>query len=127
LTPGHEAAADWTCASGHDLDRQSRPRPGTRVLPTKTERAPLGSLALQTRVNGELRQDDSTANLIFGFADLIAYISSFTTLKTGDIISTGTPPGAGARFDPPVYLKPGDVVEVSAPAIGTLRNGVTDG
>lgn len=48
LTPGHEAAADWTCASGHDLDRQSRPRPGTRVLPTKTERAPLGSLALQT-------------------------------------------------------------------------------
>jgi 5-carboxymethyl-2-hydroxymuconate isomerase len=85
------------------------------------------SLALQTRVNGELRQDDSTANLIFGFADLIAYISAFTTLKTGDIISTGTPPGAGARFDPPVYLKPGDVVEVSAPAIGTLRNGVTDG
>jgi 5-carboxymethyl-2-hydroxymuconate isomerase len=85
------------------------------------------SLALQTRVNGELRQDDNTANLIFGFADLIAYISSFTTLKTGDIISTGTPPGAGARFNPPVYLKPGDVVEVSAPAIGTLRNGVTDG
>jgi 5-carboxymethyl-2-hydroxymuconate isomerase len=85
------------------------------------------SLALQTRVNGELRQDDNTANLIFAFADLIAYISSFTTLKTGDIISTGTPPGAGARFDPPVYLKPGDVVEVSAPAIGTLRNGVTDG
>jgi 5-carboxymethyl-2-hydroxymuconate isomerase len=85
------------------------------------------SLALQTRVNGELRQDDSTANLIFGFADLIAYISSFTTLKTGDIISTGTPPGAGARFDPPVYLKPGDVVEVSAPGIGTLRNGVMDG
>ncbi len=85
------------------------------------------SLALQTRVNGELRQDDSTANLIFSFADLIAYISTFTTLKTGDIISTGTPPGAGARFDPPVYLKPGDVVEVSAPGIGMLRNGVTDG
>jgi 5-carboxymethyl-2-hydroxymuconate isomerase len=85
------------------------------------------SLALQTRVNGELRQDDSTANLIFSFADLIAYISSFTTLKTGDIISTGTPPGAGARFDPPVYLKPGDMVEVSAPRIGVLRNGVMDG
>ena len=85
------------------------------------------SLALQTRVNGELRQDDSTANLIFGFADLIAYISSFTTLKTGDIISTGTPPGAGARFDPPVFLKPGDVVEISVPEIGVLRNGVADG
>ena len=85
------------------------------------------ALGLQTRVNGELRQDDSTANRIFSFADLIAYISSFATLKPGDIISTGTPPGAGARFDPPVYLKPGDVVEVSSPAIGTLRNGVMDG
>jgi 2-keto-4-pentenoate hydratase/2-oxohepta-3-ene-1,7-dioic acid hydratase in catechol pathway len=85
------------------------------------------SLALQTRVNGELRQDDTTANLMFPFDDLIAYISSFTTLKPGDVISTGTPPGAGARFDPPVYLKPGDVIEVSSPAIGTLRNGVADG
>jgi 5-carboxymethyl-2-hydroxymuconate isomerase len=85
------------------------------------------SLALQTRVNGELRQDDTTANLIFSFADLVAYISAFTTLKAGDIISTGTPPGAGARFDPPVYLKPGDTIEVSSPAIGTLRNGVMDG
>ena len=85
------------------------------------------SLPIQTLVNGELRQDDTTANLIFTFAELIAYISSFTTLKTGDIISTGTPPGAGARFDPPVYLKPGDVVEISSPAIGILRNGVADG
>jgi len=85
------------------------------------------SIPIQTRVNGELRQDDTTASLIFGFDDLIAYISSFTTLKAGDIISTGTPPGAGARLDPPVYLKPGDVVEVSSRQIGTLRNGVVDG
>jgi 2-keto-4-pentenoate hydratase/2-oxohepta-3-ene-1,7-dioic acid hydratase in catechol pathway len=85
------------------------------------------SIPLQTRVNGELRQDDTTASLIFGFDDLIAYVSSFITLKAGDIISTGTPPGAGARLEPPVYLKPGDVVEVSSPAIGTLRNGITDG
>jgi 2-keto-4-pentenoate hydratase/2-oxohepta-3-ene-1,7-dioic acid hydratase in catechol pathway len=84
-------------------------------------------IPVQTRVNGELRQDDTTASLIFSFADLIAYISSFTTLKPGDVISTGTPPGAGARLDPPVYLKPGDVVEVSSPWIGTLRNGVVDG
>ncbi len=94
---------------------------------TADQFADLDSLPLQTRVNGELRQDDSTANLIFSFADLITYISSFTTLKAGDIISTGTPPGAGARFEPPVYLKPGDVVEISSPAIGMLRNGVTDG
>jgi 5-carboxymethyl-2-hydroxymuconate isomerase len=85
------------------------------------------SLALQTRVNGELRQDDTTANLIFPFDALIAYISSFTTLRAGDVISTGTPPGAGARFDPPIYLKPGDVVEVSSPAIGVLSNTVVDG
>jgi len=85
------------------------------------------TLHLQTRVNGEVRQDDSTANLIFSFAELIAYISSFATLKPGDIISTGTPPGAGARLDPPVYLEPGDEVEVFSPAIGTLRNGVADG
>ncbi|HWI87678.1 MAG TPA: fumarylacetoacetate hydrolase family protein [Sphingomicrobium sp.] len=84
-------------------------------------------LTLQTRVNGELRQDDATANLIFPFDYLIAYISSFTTLRPGDVISTGTPPGAGARLDPPVYLKPGDVVEVSSAPIGTLRNGVVDG
>jgi len=85
------------------------------------------AIPIETRVNGELRQEDTTASLIFDFAYLIAYISSFTTLKPGDLISTGTPPGAGARLDPPVYLKPGDVVEVSSPAIGMLRNGVVDG
>jgi 2-keto-4-pentenoate hydratase/2-oxohepta-3-ene-1,7-dioic acid hydratase in catechol pathway len=83
-------------------------------------------LHLTTKVNGEVRQDDTTANLIFGFADLIAYITIFTTLKPGDIIVTGTPVGAGARFDPPRWLKPGDVVEVSVAELGTLRNEVID-
>jgi 5-carboxymethyl-2-hydroxymuconate isomerase len=83
-------------------------------------------LHLTTKVNGELRQDDTTANLIFSFADLIAYITIFTTLKPGDIIVTGTPVGAGARFDPPRWLKAGDVVEVSVPEIGTLSNRVVD-
>jgi 2-keto-4-pentenoate hydratase/2-oxohepta-3-ene-1,7-dioic acid hydratase in catechol pathway len=81
---------------------------------------------LQTRVNGELRQDDTTANLIFDFPYLIAYVSSFMTLKPGDLILTGTPPGAGARFDPPRWLKPGDVVEVEVEGIGILRNRVVD-
>lgn len=85
---------------------------------------PLKPLRLTTRVNGEVRQDDSTANLIFPFYDLIAYISTFTTLNPGDVIVTGTPIGAGARFDPPRWLKPGDVVEVAVPEIGTLRNEV---
>jgi 2-keto-4-pentenoate hydratase/2-oxohepta-3-ene-1,7-dioic acid hydratase in catechol pathway len=84
-------------------------------------------IRLQTRVNGEVRQDDSTANMIFAFDYLIEYVSSFATLKAGDIISTGTPPGAGARFDPPLFLQPGDVIEISSPAIGVLSNGVVDG
>jgi 5-carboxymethyl-2-hydroxymuconate isomerase len=83
-------------------------------------------LHLTTRVNGELRQDDTTANLIFPFARLIAYLSSFMRLLPGDIIATGTPTGAGARFDPPKYLKTGDVVEVHVPNIGSLQNRVAD-
>ena len=83
-------------------------------------------LHLTTRVNGELRQDDTTANLIFSFGRLIAYLSSFMRLKPGDVIATGTPTGAGARFDPPRYLKAGDVVEVNVPGIGTLENRVVD-
>jgi len=91
---------------------------------TADEIDPLKHLHLTTRVNGEVRQDDTTANLIFPFYGLIAYISTFMTLKPGDIIVTGTPIGAGARFDPPRWLKPGDVVEVAVPEIGTLRNEV---
>jgi 2-keto-4-pentenoate hydratase/2-oxohepta-3-ene-1,7-dioic acid hydratase in catechol pathway len=81
---------------------------------------------LTTRVNGEVRQDDRTGRMIFPVARQIAYISTFTTLVPGDIIVTGTPTGAGARFDPPVFLKPGDVVEVEAEGIGMLKNGVAD-
>ena len=77
-------------------------------------------LHLTTRVNGELRQDDTTANLIFPFARLIEYLSSFMRLTPGDLIATGTPTGAGARFDPPKYLRGGDTVEVHVPELGTL-------
>ncbi len=83
-------------------------------------------LRLITTVNGEVRQDDTTANLTFDFGFLLEYITTFTTLKPGDMIVTGTPTGAGARFDPPKYLVEGDVIEVSVPAIGTLRNGVAN-
>ena len=81
---------------------------------------------MTTRVNGELRQDDTTANLIFPFARLIEYLSSFMRLMPGDLIATGTPTGAGARFDPPKYLRGGDTVEVHVPELGTLRNVVVD-
>ena len=86
----------------------------------------IADIRLTTRVNGEARQDDRTGRLIFGFRYLINYISTFTTLVPGDVIVTGTPTGAGARFDPPRYLKPGDIVEVEADNIGLLRNGVID-
>ena len=95
-------------------------------LVTAGEFAAPGALHLTTHVNGELRQDDTTANLIFPFSYLIAYLSTFMTLNPGDLIATGTPTGAGARFDPPKYLRAGDVVEVSVPEIGTLRNRVVD-
>jgi|SRR5579863_1175814 len=83
-------------------------------------------LRITTKVNGELRQDDTTDSMIFDFGALIEYISTFTTLQPGDLILTGTPTGAGARFVPPRWLKPGDVVEVNVPEIGTLRNTVAD-
>ena len=86
----------------------------------------LTDLQIQTRVNGELRQDDHTSNMMFPIEFQIEYLSKFARLKTGDIIATGTPNGAGARFDPPKYLVPGDVVEVTCPTVGTLRNEVKD-
>lgn len=86
----------------------------------------VDSMTITTRVNGEQRQHDSTANLMFPFAFLISYLSTFFILKPGDLISTGTPLGAGARFDPPRYLAPGDVVEVEVEGIGLLQNGVID-
>ena len=93
-------------------------------LVTPDELDPFGNLQVITRVNGEERQNDVTDNLMFPFRYLISYLSTFYHLKPGDIIATGTPNGAGARFDPPKYLKPQDRVEVEVPGVGTLVNGV---
>jgi 2-keto-4-pentenoate hydratase/2-oxohepta-3-ene-1,7-dioic acid hydratase in catechol pathway len=120
---------DWTrhakfnVTQGKNFDATGSLGP---YLVSADEIDPAKPLHLTTIVNGETRQDDTTANLIFTFPDLIAYVSTFMTLKPGDIIVTGTPVGAGARFDPPRWLKPGDVIEISVPGIGTLRNGVAD-
>ncbi len=84
------------------------------------------ALSLTTRVNGEQRQHDTTDRLMFSFRHLITYISTFCELHPGDVIATGTPTGAGARFDPPRYLRPGDVVEVEVPRVGLLRNEVIE-
>ena len=77
-----------------------------------------------TKVNGEIRQDGSTADLIFPIPQLIAVISQGTTLQVGDIIATGTPSGVGVGFTPPRYLQKGDTVEITIPQIGTLKNTV---
>ena len=91
---------------------------------TSDELDPFSSLEIKTKVNGELRQNDNTDNLMFSFKYLVSYLSTFYHLKAGDIIATGTPNGAGARFDPPKYLTAGDVVEVEVSGIGSLKNGV---
>jgi 5-carboxymethyl-2-hydroxymuconate isomerase len=93
-------------------------------LVTTDEIAANAELHLTTHVNGEVRQDDTTANLIFPFARLIAYLSSFMRLSPGDIIATGTPPGVGYARKPPIFLKPGDVMETEIVGIGTMRNTI---
>ncbi|WP_028224975.1 fumarylacetoacetate hydrolase family protein [Paraburkholderia ferrariae] len=93
---------------------------------TADELDPGAMHTIRTRVNGELRQEETTQRMIFDFSYLIAYLSTFATLHPGDLILTGTPTGAGARFDPPRWLVPGDVVEIESPNIGVLRNTVID-
>jgi 2-keto-4-pentenoate hydratase/2-oxohepta-3-ene-1,7-dioic acid hydratase in catechol pathway len=81
-------------------------------------------LHLTVRKNGEVTQEDTTASMIFSFADIIAYTTSFMTLKPGDIIATGTPTKNVPKTDAPVWLKPGDTIEIESPEIGVLRNSV---
>ncbi len=91
-----------------------------------TDHNQILDIALESRVNGETRQSDRTGRMLFPVARQIAYISTFTTLVPGDIIVSGTPTGAGARFDPPKFLIPGDTIDISADGIGKLSNGVQD-
>lgn len=93
---------------------------------TMDEIPDVTDLHITTHVNGEPRQDDNTSSMAYSLAYQIAYLSTFCELEAGDIIYSGTPTGAGARFDPPKYLVPGDIVEVAVPEIGTLRNPVAD-
>jgi 2-keto-4-pentenoate hydratase/2-oxohepta-3-ene-1,7-dioic acid hydratase in catechol pathway len=82
------------------------------------------ALGIRLRINGQTMQDSNTCQMIFRADDLIAYISQVVTLLPGDLIFTGTPPGVGVARKPPVWLKPGDVVEVEIDGLGVLRNPV---
>ena len=93
---------------------------------TRDEVENISNLSLETRVNGEVRQKDIVSNMIFGIEYIVPYLSTFMELKPGDIIATGTPPGAGTYFDPPKWLVPGDLVEVEVARVGILRNEVMD-
>ena len=115
--------AKFNVTQGKNFDRTGSIGPW---LVPYTDEAQLADIKLETRVNGEVRQSDRTSRMTFSFRKIINYISTFTTLVPGDVIVTGTPTGAGARFDPPIWLKPGDVVEVEADGIGTLRNTIAD-
>lgn len=115
--------AKFNVTQGKNFDRSGSIGPW---LVPYTHASQLADIRLKTLVNGELRQDDRTSRMIFSFARIIAYVSTFTTLAPGDMILTGTPTGAGARLDPPLWLKPGDVVDIEAEGIGRLTNTVAD-
>ncbi|MGY6534789.1 MAG: fumarylacetoacetate hydrolase family protein [Pararhodobacter sp.] len=115
--------AKFNVTQGKNWDRSGAMGPW---LVPFADPAQIADVRLTTQVNGTMRQDDRTGRMLFPVARQIAYISTFTTLVPGDIIVTGTPTGAGARLDPPVWLKPGDAVQVWAEGIGTLRNTVAD-
>ena len=115
--------AKFNVTQGKNFEKSAAMGPGLLAF---TGPDMLADIKLTTRVNGEIRQQDRTSRMIFSFTDIIAYVSTFTPLKPGDVLVCGTPTGAGARFDPPKWLKPGDLVEISADGLGTLRNGVRD-
>ena len=96
------------------------------ALVTPDEAGDLAPQRVQTRLNGELVQDQPIGDLIWDVPSLVEYCSTFTTLLPGDIIATGTPSGVGDKRVPPLYLKAGDRVEISIGAVGTLVNGVVD-
>jgi 2-keto-4-pentenoate hydratase/2-oxohepta-3-ene-1,7-dioic acid hydratase in catechol pathway len=120
---------DWQRHSSQFTPGKNFPATGGfgPTLVTPDEIDDLAALRVQTRLNGETMQDQALADLIFDVPALIAYLSAFTPLAPGDVIVSGTPGGVGDSRTPPVYLQPGDVVEVSIGTIGTLTNPVIAG
>jgi 2-keto-4-pentenoate hydratase/2-oxohepta-3-ene-1,7-dioic acid hydratase in catechol pathway len=123
------SARDWqwrtpTFTVGKSFDTHA---PCGPELVTTDELGDPGHLALRTWVNDELRQDSTTADLIFGCAAMIEYLTTAFPLEPGTIIATGTPAGVGAGFDPPRFLDDGDVVRIEIEGIGELSNPVVQG
>jgi 2-keto-4-pentenoate hydratase/2-oxohepta-3-ene-1,7-dioic acid hydratase in catechol pathway len=110
----------WTLGKSFDTHGPLGP-----FLVTTDELGDPGDLRVRTWVNDELRQNGTTADLVFDVASMIATLSTACTLEPGDVISTGTPSGVGASFDPPRWLRAGDTVRVEIERVGTLENPVT--
>ena len=85
------------------------------------------ALPIRAVLNGTVMQDSNTSNMIFGVAEIIAFVSQAITLEPGDLIITGTPAGVGAFRDPPVWMKPGDEITIEIEGIGAITNPVTAG
>jgi 2-keto-4-pentenoate hydratase/2-oxohepta-3-ene-1,7-dioic acid hydratase in catechol pathway len=113
----------FNVTQGKNFDKSGSLGP---FIVTADEIDPAKPMHLTVKLNGEVTQEDDTSSMIFSFTDLIAYITTFMTLKPADIVVAGTPVKKAPRPDPPRWLKAGDVVEVSCPELGTLRNTVVD-
>ncbi len=111
--------AQWTRAKGADGFCPYGP-----WITTADEVADAGALSLRTWVNGDLRQDASTSDLIFGIDALVAFIAETCTLYPGDLILTGTPEGVGYAMDPPQYLADGDVVRIEIEGLGSIEHAI---
>jgi acylpyruvate hydrolase len=113
------AERQWTRAKGFDGSCPFGP-----WVTTADEVAEPGNLTLKTWINGELRQDSSTSDLIFGVPEIVAFLRETITLEPGDLILTGTPSGVGMYFDPPRFLGSGDVVRIEIEGLGVIEHAV---
>jgi 2,4-didehydro-3-deoxy-L-rhamnonate hydrolase len=113
------ADGQWTRGKSPDTYCPVGPR-----LVSRDEVPDPQNLAIRAILNGETMQDSTTANMVFGVADLIAYISQTITLEPGDLIATGTPAGVGAFRDPKVFMQPGDEITIEIEGLGSLTNPV---
>lgn len=115
---------DWqqhSVTAGKNFDRSSSFGP---TIVTADEIPDPGAIQLRTRLNGTQMQAAAFSEMVWDIGELIAYLSTVTALRPGDVISTGTPAGVGHKRKPPVFMRPGDVLEVEATGLGVLRNTV---
>lgn len=114
-----ERGGTWDKGKGCDTFAPMGP-----FMATKEEIKDINNVRIWLKVNGKTYQDGNTKDLIFSIAHVVSYVSQFMTLLPGDVISTGTPAGVGLGFNPPIYLKPGDVIELGADGLGESRQTV---